>query len=683
MASENAKIGVKTLFDILPDQVQEKILSLIEPTRARNSASVVCRRWRILERKTRSSLSLRGNVLSILDPSSISLADFPSLSSLDLSTLSPWGRVSSHSPLLTHPILSQKLPCVTSLTFYAHDPIAQEFLSNWPNLKRVKLLRFHISPTDPNIIAQSYLCPLFQNCTKIQELDLSEFCCCWTEAVTDAIVKNKPVAEGLTSLNLILGNASNGFRASELLSITAVCKNLRQLIAPCLSNPRYTDIVSNNDTLVKLATNCRHLTTLHLVDLNDNYSQESNPSVIAAANLETLLSLLPLVTDFSLNLYHPILDVGPALETLGHHRTNPIKSLKLGNFRGVCKGESSHLDGVSLCGELEFLSLKNCFDMSDDSLVAIAGGCNRLTKIEIIGCFLVTELGVQQLALGLRKTLKDFSLSNCGRISIEPLVKALKPLRGQLQRLHIDCAWIEPESKKEMHDILDEKNTSNGLREPGKWENLHELSLRLCAGQKLTPLLQIGLHDCPNMSSITIKVKGDLGVKPPSGTFNLEILSKFHNLSKLKLDLDMTTCNVLDYLFGTQVIYQSPWEEFYLVGIDKLLSLRELDYWPPQRMLPANGLSWQERLLFKAKNQRTLSPKGARLINGCFGLRNLVIHGTTDQDSMMPFSRMLYLRDAQLREDCYPTIDNDESTEMRTELCRRFELVLNDRWLQD
>ncbi|KAJ4789035.1 F-box protein MAX2 [Rhynchospora pubera] len=680
MTSEKAKIGVRIHFHDLPELVIEQIFSLIAPTRTRNIASQVCWLWKTLERKTRSSLSLRCTEV-FNNTHSIRFPYFPSVSSLDLSNLSPYGRVSFQDPLLAGPILSRHLPSVISLTLYAHDPIAQ-FLSHWPNLKRIKLLRFRIPPSEPNTIVEFYLGPLFQNCTKIEEIDLSDFCC-WTEDVIEAIKSNKPVAERLTSLNLMLGNASGGFQASDIDSITEVCQNLRQLIVPCVFNPRYPDFAINNETLVNLAANCPHLQTLHLVDNkpvnnhpNANYSMESNPSVITAANLEALLCSLPLLTDFSLNLSNPNLNV--SLETLGYPRTSRIKNLKLGNFEGIWKGQRSNLDGIALCDGLEILSLKNCVYMSDENLVAIACGCARLTKIELNRCLSITELGIQTLAFKLRKTLKDFSLSYGTRISSRALVKALKPLQGQLQRLHMHCEWIEPESKEKMLDLLDKNNISYGLSEPDSWPNLCELSLRICADLKLIPLLHIGLDDCPNISSVTIKVVGDLGHKP-RGCFNLNVLSKFENLSKLKLVLEMETGYPLDPPFGKPTICQDLWEKFYLIGINELLSLEELDYWPPKGMVPAQGSSSQEAVLFMQNKQRILSPDGASLITSCPNLRRLFIHGTTDEDSLMSFLTISALRDAQLREDYYLTLEDDGSAGMLYELCKRFELALNKR----
>ncbi|KAJ3709011.1 hypothetical protein LUZ61_012716 [Rhynchospora tenuis] len=669
---ENAQIPVGTHLYDLPEQLLLRIFSFIEPTRARNSASLVCRRWRDLERRTRSSLSLRGNVIT--NPyHPHPFPRFPSVSSLDLSNLSPWGRVPSNTPLLVGPTLPNSFPAVTDLTLYSRDPTVLIALTHhWPRLKRVKLVRWHNRPSGADI--GSDLGPLFENCTEIEEVDLSEFYC-WTEDVAEAVRSHALVARNITGLDLMLANATDGFRTSELISISEACPNLRRLIAPCAFNPRCIDFI-NDATLLRIATNCTHLTTLHLVDttpvtLNNNPGaannlQENNPSTITRTGLETLFSSLPLLTDFSLDLSHPIFEAGPALEVLGQRCTNLIQNLKLGNFEGVCKGIWLHLNGVAICGGLKSLCLKRCCDVSDSSLVTIGRGCTRLEKFELIECHLVTELGIQKLAKKFekrlrqtkRQTLKDLTVSQCALISAPALVKALEPLRDQLQRLQFDCIWTEldPKMKKALEEGF--------LLWPYKiWLELSELSLWLPAGEFLSPLIEAGLDDCPNLSSITIKVEGNCLTKPGPHNFGINALSLFPDLSKMKLDLG----EAIGYAFSAPPFQTdlSAWEKFYLLGIEELPSLQELDYWPPQ-----------DRDL----NRRTLSMVAAGLIRMSDSLRNLFIHGTTYEHIMWNFLDILSLRDAQLRQDYYPAPEDNTSTEMRDESCARFELKLNNIW---
>ncbi|KAJ4809725.1 F-box protein MAX2 [Rhynchospora pubera] len=384
-----------------PEHVLLRIFSLIEPTRARNAASLVSRRWYGLERLTRSSLSLHGNLITNPYPPH-SFPRFPSVSSLDVSNLSPWGRVPSDTPFLVLPTLPHCFPAVTDLTLYSRDRTALISLTHhWPLLKRVKLIRWQNRPNGAHI--GSDLNPLFDICQEIEEVDLNEFYC-WTEDVVEAVRSHPLVARNLTGLDLMLTNSTYGFRASELVSIVEVCPSLRRLIAPCVFHTGGVDFVSD-ETLHILATNCPHLTTLHLLAAND--LQVNHPLAITAAGLETVFSSLPLLTDFSLDLPHPILEAGRLIENLGQCRASLIQNLKLGNFEGVCKGMWLHLDGVAICGGLKSLCLKRCHDVSDASLAAIGRGCTGLAKFELIGCDLVTELGIQKLAKKFEKRLRE------------------------------------------------------------------------------------------------------------------------------------------------------------------------------------------------------------------------------------------------------------------------------------
>lgn len=111
----------------------------------------------------------------------------------------------------------------------------------------------------------------------------------------------------------------------------------------------------------------------------------------------------------------------------------------------------------------------------------------------------------------------------------------------------------------------------------------------------------------------------------------------------------------------------SLWERWYLNGLREL-HLSELNYWPPQD---------------KDMNRRGLSLPAAGLLSECAALRKLFVHGTCHEHFMMMFIRIPDLRDIQLREDYYPAHEDDTSTEMRTDSCRRFEEALASRGFTD
>lgn len=111
----------------------------------------------------------------------------------------------------------------------------------------------------------------------------------------------------------------------------------------------------------------------------------------------------------------------------------------------------------------------------------------------------------------------------------------------------------------------------------------------------------------------------------------------------------------------------SPWKRFYLSGIREL-NLSELDYWLPQD---------------KDMNQRSISQPTVGLLAECTSLRKLFIHGTAHEHFLRFLLNIPNLRDVQLREDYYPAPENDTSTEMRIDSCRRFDKALNRRFIPD
>ncbi|XP_008812427.3 F-box/LRR-repeat MAX2 homolog A-like [Phoenix dactylifera] len=715
----------------LPESILTEVFALVKDVRSRNSAALVCRRWRSLERLSRTSLSLRGHVRNpFLLPTC-----FPYVSHLDLSLLSPWGhhpflhpsptRLNGHpeprpdnynghhhllvddQQLLVAQRLGQAFPNVTSLTVYARDPSTLHVLApRWPGLRHAKLVRWHQRPHHP---LGADLAPLLAACPSLVSLDLSHFYC-WTEDIPPALQAHPAAAASLARLDLLSASSAEGFRASELAAIAAACPNLRHLLAPCVFNPRYFEFVGDA-SLLALAAACPRLSLLHLVDpstlsparpISDPADDglTSDDAGITAAGLESLFAALPELEDLALDLCHNVRDAGLALEALGR-KCPRIKSLKVGHFHGVCRAAWLHLDGVSLCGGLQSLCIKNCPDLTDAGLAAIARGCRILSKLEIHGCGKVTEMGVKKLASMLRSTLVDVSISGCRQLDAARSLRALEPIRDRIERLHIDCVWVRPDLEQSPEDAdrtsnntgdldeLEEQEVSNESRNKKcrhdgdhsksngssstssfwwrLWERLRYLSVWVPAGEVLSPLADAGLDCCPDLEEIRIKVEGDCRTcpRPAQRVFGLSSLSRYPRLAKMKLDCGEAIGYALTAPTGHMDL--SLWERFHLHGIGDL-NLYELDYWPPQD---------------KEVNQRSLSLPATGLIQGCPTLRKLFIHGTTHEHFMRFFLMMPHLRDVQLREDYYPAPENDMSTEMRVDSCSRFEHALNSRLIPD
>lgn len=728
MAVGRGRRGATHIHD-LPEPILNQVLALVADVRSRNAMALVCHKWRSLERLTRTSLSLRGH---IRDPNHLPTC-FPSVSHLDLSLLSPWGHhflppptqlggyphpdpqpnnynhhhlLADDQQLLVAQRLGQVFPKVTSLTVYIRDPSALQALApQWPELRHAKLVRWHQRPHHP---PGADLAPLLAACPSLASLDLSHFYC-WTEDLPPALQAHPSAASSLVRLDLLSAASIEGFRASELAAIAAACPNLRHLLAPCVFNPRDFEFVGDA-SLQALAAACPRLSLLHLVDpstlsparpttdpADDGLTRDD--AAITAAGLERLFAMLPELEDLALDLCHNVRDAGPALEALGR-KCPRIKNLKLGHIHSVCKAAWLHLDGVSLCGGLESLSIRNCPDLTDAGLATVGRGCRRLSKLEIHGCSKVTETGVNKLAGMLRSTLVDVRISDCRQLDAAQSLRALEPIRHRVERLHIDCVWVRPKlkwspentekakpaapSKSDYLDEFEEQEISDGSRSKkcrhseedrandgdrsGSssgfwcwiWERLRYLSVWVPAGEVLSPLPYAGLDCCPELEEICIKVEGDCRTcpKPAQRVFGLSSLSRYPRLAKMKLDCGEAIGYSLTAPTGHMDL--SLWERFYLHGLGDL-NLYELDYWPPQD---------------KEVNQRRLSlPPG--LIQECLTLRKLFIHGTTHEHFMSFFLTMRNLRDVQLREDYYPAPENDMSTEMRVDSCNRFEHALN------
>lgn len=190
-------------------------------------------------------------------------------------------------------------------------------------------------------------------------------------------------------------------------------------------------------------------------------------------------------------------------------------------------------------------------------------------------------------------------------------------------------------------DSLVEGNV-NGFSDKS-WDKLQYLSLWIRVGDLLTPLPVAGLEDCPSLEEIRIKVEGDCRgqPKPAESEFGLSILACYPQLSKMQLDCGDTRGYVYTAPSGQMDL--SLWERFFLNGISSL-SLNELHYWPPQD---------------EDVNQRSLSLPAAGLLQECFTLRKLFIHGTAHEHFMNFFLNIPNLREVQLREDYYPAPEND------------------------
>ncbi|KAK6932684.1 LOW QUALITY PROTEIN: hypothetical protein RJ641_002308 [Dillenia turbinata] len=392
--------------------------------------SLVCLKWHLLEHLTRTSLTLRGNIRDLLFIPTC----FRSVTDLDLSLLSPWGHPLldfSLDPILLAHLLHNTFPSVVSLTIYIRNLTTLYLLAPcWPNLLHVKLVRWHQrSPTPPG----SDFLPFFENCLSPRSPPTLE--------------THLAIAASLSRLDILTYTPLTRFRSSELLAITTACPNLRELV--------YVYFVVDS-TLLALASNCPQLSLLHLAyisvlsnartNLEDDGFTVKDACISHAMLLDPFIGL-PKLEELAFQINQNVRDGGPALELL--HSKCPPQAFDIRKVSWNLAVDSK-LDGVALCQGLESLSMKNCADLTDYSLIAISLGCTRLAKFKIQGCKRITETGISTMAHAL-----------CSRTN-----SRLDPM-------------------------------------------LQYLSLWIAVGELLTPLILEGLDNCPALEEIQICAGGD------------------------------------------------------------------------------------------------------------------------------------------------------------------------------
>ncbi|KAJ6401207.1 hypothetical protein OIU84_016591 [Salix udensis] len=648
----SSSMAMAATMNDLPDVILSIIFSSVSDTRTRNSLSLVNRKFLALERSTRTSLTLRGRARDIYTIPTC----FRSVTHLDLSLLSPWGRsdllssTSSDSFLLAHR-LRLAFPLVTSLTVYARSPSTLHILlPQWPGLSHVKLIRWHQRPQSPHL--GNDLVPLFAYCQALSSIDLSSFYY-WTEDIPPVLQAYPSVSKSLKCLDLLTASLTDGFRSEEIQAITAACPSLTKLLLVCVFNPSYFGCVGD-ETLLAIVANCPKLRVLHLVDRASLGSTRGEPEDDGYTRDDARIS-------------KNVRDSALALEALPS-KCPELKLLKLGHFHGICMAIESQLDGVALCSGLVSLTIKNSADLTDMGLIEIGRGCCKLAKFEVEGCKKITMKGMRTMASLLHKTLIEVKISCCKNLDAAASLRSLEPIQGRIERLHLDCVWeglgedggslcfdlngdlcqsFEHEHgsrRKKSRYSSDPDPSSYCMQSNGNgmfnksWDRLKYLSLWIGAGVLLTPLPTAGLYDCPNLEEIRIKVEGDCrtGHKPSQREFGLSCLAYYPRLSKMQLDCSDTIGFALTAPSGQMDL--TLWERFFLNGIGNL-SLYEVDYWPPQD---------------RDVNQRSLTLPGAGLLAECLAVRKLFIHGTAHEHFIMFLLRIPNLRDVQLREDYYP-----------------------------
>ena len=377
---------------------------------------------------------------------------FQQVTTLDLSQCSPWGYSLFQSTPNGEEIgncLKSAFPSVTDVVVYVRDALDIRMVAwLWPDLELIRLVRWHqraVEVAEPAALGYE-IEGILRTCKKLKALDLSKFYC-WTEDVPPALQADAAVATNLLVLNL-LKLSPEGFKGQEVFAITSLCPNLEEFYILCEFDHRLLDSVGD-EALLAIATNCRMLRVLHLVDFSewgvlqgsidgDGYASED--SDLSCQGLEAMLKALPHLQELTFLLSQNFREVGTSFEVCASH-CKKLQSLKLSHFHGVCRGPQC--DGISLCGSLQELSLRNCADLTDDGLRALSSGCSKLSKLGLRGCKLVTEDGLRTCVANLSHTLKDVEVLFCQLLPTAITLKALQPIESCITHLHLNCIWDE------------------------------------------------------------------------------------------------------------------------------------------------------------------------------------------------------------------------------------------------
>ncbi|KAK9153039.1 hypothetical protein Sjap_000519 [Stephania japonica] len=700
--------------------------------------SLVSRKWLLLERSTRTRLSLRGNVRDLyMLPYS-----FRAVTHLDLSLLSPYGHPLSPSDEHEHehehdddlPLrLHLHFPLLVSLALYARspDPLLRLLSPLLPSLRRLSLVRWHQRrPSDPSDSSSDFHSLLLHS-PSLQHLHLSRFYS-WPEDLPSAITSLSYANPNLTHLDLLSTSTFEGFKSHEILTIASAFPNLQRFLAVCTFDPRYIDFVGD-DALLALSASCSRLTLLHLADPlslsglrgdpeDDGFAGEDARITVVA--LEEVFRRLTLLEELVLDVGQNVRDSCLALEALSS-KCLGLKSLKLGHFHGVCSGVTSKLDGVAVCKGLECLALRSCGDLTDSGLMAIALGCPGLTKFEVHGCKRITEVGLRNLAFVLSKTLVDVKVSCCKQLDARAALRALEPVRTRVRRLHIDCVW-----RSVALPVLNFSNHEDD--ELGENEIYGDQCFISCCptnnkrnstifeansmNKKMRHCLSIEEEECSSSSSSSSSSSNGSQQMNTKSWDRLEYLSLWSEVGDLLTPLHLMGLEVCPLLEETKIRIEGdcrgrprPIDVAYglscLARYPRLSKMQldcrdavgyaltappgemDLSLWDRFFLNGIGSLSLYELDYWPPQdrdvNQRSLSLPAAGLLAQCSTLRKLFIHGTAYEHFLMMLLRIPDLRDVQLREDYYPAPEDDMSTEVRATSCRRFEDALNRRMIND
>ncbi|URD76168.1 LRR [Musa troglodytarum] len=400
--------GCDLVNTFLPDELIMEIFRHVEAKSDRDACSMVCRKWRRLERACRRTIRIgaSGTADQLVD---LVVGRFTGLRNvfiderLPVTTVQPQRSLPSKRKRHTLPkanhateeiymeneleqfclsdaglaLLAKSCKGLEKLSFIWCSSITSLGLTtvaeNCKFLKSVDLQGCYVG--DKGLIA------LGQNCKQLEDLNL-RFC----EGLTDTGVVGFAQSSG-SSLKSLGIAACAWISDVSLQAVASHCKFLENLSLD--------SELMRNTGVVSVAQGCRSLKALKLQCVN-----------ISDESLQAVGSYCSSLEQLALYSFQRFTDRGLVELSL-------LYCPRMGNsaLREVGRG----------CSLLKALHLVDCSSINDDGISAVAQGCRSLRKLHVRRCYEVGDKGIISVGENC-KLLTDLSLRFCDRVGDEALV---------------------------------------------------------------------------------------------------------------------------------------------------------------------------------------------------------------------------------------------------------------------
>ncbi|KAJ4960688.1 hypothetical protein NE237_020598 [Protea cynaroides] len=448
--------------NLLFDELLQEIFLRLPPSAA-SAVSLVCKRWLILHRNCRSSLSLRfPSARPFPLPAFYSfLSCYPLLSSLTV-VLVP--------PANSTPVFADAVDCFDVAETHSSLLSDHLLLAVASNCRHLRHLRFTPGPVSP-----SALLSLSFSCEHLCSLCLSSL-----HPLSFRWLTSFPSLKDLSLMDcgsiysddtLRFDSDDYNHHHHDLVSVSFKSESELPLESLCLSGIRAGDC-----GIGWLWRSCTKLRRLQL---------RSCEGTGDGASFSSFVRCLPRLQELELRSCRTIVD-GVLLRLAEY----------CGSLHSLLLYDGGSRDGlhsfISRCrSSLRRLDLRLPLDLDNDHLSAISQNIRGLVSLRLQSCCLVTGQGLKTLSSAVQVGLEEFALISCDVIETEPgLLSTLgQSLRG-LRKL--DLSYNEILRDKELISMLI------------SCKNLVDIKLRGCRGLTGAALLSM-FKSCKLLETIDIK----------------------------------------------------------------------------------------------------------------------------------------------------------------------------------